>query len=141
MCADFCFFVNSVSGFIPPVLLFHHRPALKECPCPFPPRPLTPQARRSGAKNPVHSRAYRTPYWDTSRIEGLHFLRLGCALSFPYCIFVHGFHSTVEITQLVSLCSVSDYYSLWLYHRERILETSTLSCNEEEEEITKPPKR
>ncbi len=30
---------------------------------------------------------------------------------------------------------------LKLYHRERILETSTLSCNEEEEEITKPPKR
>jgi hypothetical protein len=29
----------------------------------------------------------------------------------------------------------------FLYHRERILETSTLSCNEEEEEITKPPKR
>ncbi len=28
-----------------------------------------------------------------------------------------------------------------LYHRERILETSTLSCNEEKEEITKPPKR
>jgi hypothetical protein len=28
-----------------------------------------------------------------------------------------------------------------LYHRERILETSTLSCNKEEEEITKPPKR
>ncbi len=28
-----------------------------------------------------------------------------------------------------------------VYHRERILETSTLSCNEEEEEITKPPKR
>ncbi len=28
-----------------------------------------------------------------------------------------------------------------LYHRERILETSTLSCNEEEEEITKPPTR
>jgi hypothetical protein len=28
-----------------------------------------------------------------------------------------------------------------MYHRERILETSTLSCNEEEEEITKPPKR
>jgi hypothetical protein len=26
-----------------------------------------------------------------------------------------------------------------VYHRERILETSTLSCNEEEEEITKPP--
>ncbi len=26
-----------------------------------------------------------------------------------------------------------------LYHRERILETSTLSCNEEKEEITKPP--
>jgi hypothetical protein len=31
--------------------------------------------------------------------------------------------------------------SLLLYHRERILETSTLSCNEEEEDITKPPKR
>ncbi len=28
-----------------------------------------------------------------------------------------------------------------VYHRERILETSTLSCNEEEEEITKPPTR
>jgi hypothetical protein len=28
-----------------------------------------------------------------------------------------------------------------VYHRERILETSTLSCNEEEEDITKPPKR
>ena len=26
-----------------------------------------------------------------------------------------------------------------VYHRERILETSTLSCNEEKEEITKPP--
>jgi hypothetical protein len=26
-----------------------------------------------------------------------------------------------------------------LYHRERILKTSTLSCNEEKEEITKPP--
>ncbi len=30
---------------------------------------------------------------------------------------------------------------LLVYHRERILETSTLSCNEEEEDITKPPKR
>jgi len=28
-----------------------------------------------------------------------------------------------------------------LYHRERILKTSTLSCNEEKEEITKPPTR
>jgi hypothetical protein len=28
-----------------------------------------------------------------------------------------------------------------LYHRQRILETSTLSCNEEEEGITKPPTR
>ena len=26
-----------------------------------------------------------------------------------------------------------------VYHRERILKTSTLSCNEEKEEITKPP--
>ncbi len=29
----------------------------------------------------------------------------------------------------------------WMYHRERILETSTLSCNEEKEEVTKPPTR
>ncbi len=28
-----------------------------------------------------------------------------------------------------------------LYHRERILKSSTLSCNEEKEEITKPPTR
>ncbi len=28
-----------------------------------------------------------------------------------------------------------------LYHRERILETSTPTCNEEKEEITKPPPR
>jgi hypothetical protein len=28
-----------------------------------------------------------------------------------------------------------------VYHRERILKTSTLSCNEEKEEITKPPTR
>ncbi len=47
------------------------------------------------------------------------------------------------------LCLKSDYSKInplgfklkVLYHRERILETSTLSCNEEEEEITKPPKR
>ena len=31
-------------------------------------------------------------------------------------------------------------YKYIMYHRERILETSTLSCNEEEEDITKPPK-
>ncbi len=31
--------------------------------------------------------------------------------------------------------------SVYVYHRERILETSTLSCNEEKEEITKPPTR
>ncbi len=35
----------------------------------------------------------------------------------------------------------SRFFILSMYHRERILETSTLSCNEEEEEITKPPKR
>ncbi len=35
----------------------------------------------------------------------------------------------------------SVHYTVVLYHRERILETSTLSCNEEEEDITKPPKR
>jgi hypothetical protein len=36
------------------------------------------------------------------------------------------------------------FTSFWcplLYHRERILKTSTLSCNEEKEEITKPPPR
>ncbi len=32
-------------------------------------------------------------------------------------------------------------FTMYLYHRELILETSTLSCNEEEEDITKPPKR
>jgi hypothetical protein len=35
----------------------------------------------------------------------------------------------------------ADLICATVYHRERILETSTLSCNEEEEEITKPPKR
>jgi hypothetical protein len=37
--------------------------------------------------------------------------------------------------------SISVNVSFQLYHRERILETSTLSCNEEEEDTTKPPKR
>ncbi len=37
--------------------------------------------------------------------------------------------------------SISYWKCYNLYHRERILETSTLSCNEEEEDITKPPKR
>jgi hypothetical protein len=32
-------------------------------------------------------------------------------------------------------------YDTVVYHRERILKTSTLSCNEEKEEITKPPTR
>jgi hypothetical protein len=35
----------------------------------------------------------------------------------------------------------SFFLFILLYHRERILKTSTLSCNEEEEEITKPPTR
>jgi hypothetical protein len=39
------------------------------------------------------------------------------------------------------LCEVPNLKIVQVYHRERILETSTLSCNEEEEEITKPPKR
>ncbi len=34
-----------------------------------------------------------------------------------------------------------NFYIYLMYHRGRILETSTLSCNEEEEEITKPPTR
>ncbi len=40
-------------------------------------------------------------------------------------------------------CNSSVLYSrvYRLYHRERILKASTLSCNEEEEEITKPPTR
>jgi hypothetical protein len=32
-------------------------------------------------------------------------------------------------------------YTCTVYHRERILKSSTLSCNEEKEEITKPPTR
>ena len=35
---------------------------------------------------------------------------------------------------------VTNFHSDIVYHRERILETSTLSCNEEEE-ITNPPTR
>ncbi len=35
--------------------------------------------------------------------------------------------------------AVTIMHILYLYHRERILKTSTLSCNEEKEEITKPP--
>jgi hypothetical protein len=35
----------------------------------------------------------------------------------------------------------ASFQTLVMYHRERILETSTLSCNEEEEGITKPPTR
>ncbi len=45
---------------------------------------------------------------------------------------------SVRVT-FVFTCTVVKRYRV--YHRERILETSTLSCNEEEEEITKPPKR
>jgi hypothetical protein len=47
--------------------------------------------------------------------------------------------------QEVRMLNLEYITNLWrcflLYHRERILETSTLSCSEEEEEITKPPKR
>ncbi len=50
------------------------------------------------------------------------------------------------ILQLSSRCfmcvffqSHHRYLLLIMYHRERILKTSTLSCNEEKEEITKPP--
>jgi hypothetical protein len=38
-------------------------------------------------------------------------------------------------------CTVCADTRQGLYHRERILKTSTLSCNEEKEEITKPPTR
>ncbi len=40
-----------------------------------------------------------------------------------------------------TVCKYNVIKNTVLYHRERILETSTLSCNEEEEEITKPPTR
>ena len=40
-----------------------------------------------------------------------------------------------------NLLNAQSFIYNFVYHRERILETSTLSCNEEEEEITKPPKR
>jgi hypothetical protein len=45
-----------------------------------------------------------------------------------------------KIGDLPGFC-IKRIRTLNLYHRERILETSTLSCNEEKEEITKPPKR
>jgi hypothetical protein len=41
----------------------------------------------------------------------------------------------------ISLIFAGQQIKTLLYHRERILKTSTLSCNEEEEEITKPPTR
>ncbi len=72
---DFCFFVNSVSGFIPPFppsYYFTIDQVLKNVPAPSP-QTLNPTSTQIGGKNPVHSRSYRTPYWDTSRIEGLHF--------------------------------------------------------------------
>jgi hypothetical protein len=54
--------------------------------------------------------------------------------------------ATFEGSALYALAVQSDVHTMemaseGLYHRERILETSTLSCNKEEEEITKPPKR
>jgi hypothetical protein len=64
---------------------------------------------------------------------------LGSTVSF------NSFTVTVELIidvrkSLVTIISIPKE-TLTVYHRERILETSTLSCNEEEEEITKPPKR
>jgi hypothetical protein len=62
-------------------------------------------------------------------------------------------HSKQEIEQIVVKPACETYepgsfrgctvhvHCTVVYHRERILETSTLSCNEEEEEITKPPTR
>ncbi len=44
-------------------------------------------------------------------------------------------------THMGSLSINNSVTNISLYHRERILRTSTLSCNEEEEEITKPPTR
>ncbi len=41
--------------------------------------------------------------------------------------------------QVPYLNTFTSLVTIVVYHRERILETSTLSCNEEKEEITKPP--
>ncbi len=41
----------------------------------------------------------------------------------------------LDSLRLLGFCGVD------VYHRERILKISTLSCNEEEEEFTKPPTR
>jgi hypothetical protein len=51
---------------------------------------------------------------------------------------VHTVCTVLEFTE--GLCGRSTVNTV-LYHREQILKTSTLSCNEEEEEITKPPTR
>jgi hypothetical protein len=55
--------------------------------------------------------------------------------------FLYQFDESPQIYQCLLLSSFGKWRFKPLYHRERILETSTLSCNEEEEEITKPPKR
>ncbi len=52
---------------------------------PLPPRPLTPQARRSGAKNPVHSilgyQSYRRPSFFVTWVRSLLFTLYICTVS------------------------------------------------------------
>jgi hypothetical protein len=56
---------------------------------------------------------------------------------FVILVFIYPkFRIFLQIANLNNVC-----FKQIVYHRERILETSTLSCNEEEEEITKPPTR
>jgi hypothetical protein len=43
--------------------------------------------------------------------------------------------------KIMAIAMLLGHHLTLMYHRERILKTSTLSCNEEEEEITKPPTR
>ena len=51
------------------------------------------------------------------------------------------FLDPLAVIQLIRNFSInlSNYHTM--YHREQILKSSTLSCNEEKEEITKPPTR
>ncbi len=49
------------------------------------------------------------------------------------------FSVTCHTWQPSTSLSFCPFFYVLVYHRERILKTSTLSCNEEKEEITKPP--
>jgi hypothetical protein len=70
-----------------------------------------------------------TPSQNMTRVS------IHAALLYTAYILVH-VHTLYQINLTQSYSAQS-----CLYHRERILKTSTLSCNEEKEEITKPPPR